>query len=621
MLLGLRLGFWNVQDWTGPTPEADQPTAPPASDLLVLEATRQLPQVPNYRYVAPFAVAPADNPPFGLLETLYEPFIVDPGQPILPRKFIPRLPVDNPPFGLLETLYEPFIVDPGLPIQPRYYPQQFISGQVPVQNYWLSTVLQTWQPPDPQAPLPRKLSPGIPGQSVDNPTPNLDEDINFSSVLGLWQPGDPWPTQQRKLSPGIPGQSVDFPPFSGRPQPPTNQPDPWVYTYTGNQPYGLPIKVLYGLSVDNPPRLRQQVFLPPEPFLQPQRGPLYPQPFVVTVSQPFVEPWLASVVASWQVPDPFPILPEKLTPPSTDNPPFTSAGRIGREAIQGWQPPDPLPTQPHYQVVQPFISVQYAYTTPWLWTVMLAWQPPDPQPTIPPRNVLYGLSVDNPPRFRIQVPPYWEAERLPVLPKQLSPGIPGQSVDNPPTKVVERVGIQLWQPGDPSPVLPKLLSPGIPGMSVDNPPQLTWAYRPILFPPEPPPKPWQPLYLAQPFVSANPPFSGRDLFSYILRTWQEPDPQPRQPVPLAIQPFFAPQNPPFSHLGRNERDNIVSQWQPLPWNFMNLPPLGGRFQQEGPAPVVVPANFTVSGPSVEDLFGPRDGVSWEWGGGVSKRTV
>ena len=124
---------------------------------------------------------------------------------------------------------------------------------------------------------PRRLSPGVPGQSIDAPPPvPLGRTQGaISQLAAAWLPpvltapesyqfaGIRQPAMGRQLAPGIPGQSVDNPVFGSpalrvpqRVVVAVQQPDPWTFTFAGaHQPHaprrlspGIP-----GQSIDNPP--------------------------------------------------------------------------------------------------------------------------------------------------------------------------------------------------------------------------------------------------------------------------------------------------------------------------------------------------------------------------------
>lgn len=119
-------------------------------------------------------------------------------------------------------------------------------------------------------------------------------------------------------------------------------------------------------------------------------------------------------------------------------------------------------------------------TIPWLSVVVAAWTPLDAAPVLA-RNLspgIPGVSVDAPPPSSSEIeqlasvawPTGWD---VPIVKGKLSPGIPGQSVDAPPAS--SNAGRQLarggeWPVGWSVPIVKGKASPGIPGQSVDQPP-------------------------------------------------------------------------------------------------------------------------------------------------------
>jgi hypothetical protein len=278
------------------------------------------------RPLNPFLSAvPANNPPFvdsgntpqQLAITLQasqpDPWIYAPPggwQPYQRRTLNPQLsqqPVNNPPFNQRTLGGAPVItawqpdpwvynyLGPAGGTQP-YGPHNLnpAISNVPANNppfdipnpSTLRVILDQWQP-DPWPPVfdgnhqayqGKQLSPGIPGQSVDNP-PFIDPGrLNTEMAVVSQQQPDPWaysyfgnlgPFMPKVLSPGIPGQSIDQPPYRspGRlPQamvPITDwQPETWPYVFMGwQQPYekqnlnpsitAVPIQVNYRLTVRN----------------------------------------------------------------------------------------------------------------------------------------------------------------------------------------------------------------------------------------------------------------------------------------------------------------------------------------------------------------------------------
>lgn len=536
---------------------------------------------------------------------------------------VPPPEVDEPP-GF--TLQVPFWEDdPPLPILPRYYPQPgpvVVADQFPSIRVWLSGIVQAWQPSDPFPTQANKLSPGIPGQSVDNPPPL--KDINYWIVpeslpqqRQLPSPGipgrsvdnpprlkfrrqhpettwiipDPFPAQVNKLSPGIPGQSVDNPPgLKFRRQHPETT---WIVldpppTQANKLSPGIP-----GQSVDNPPTLVRQ----PQPVVQepPQLTlpRLYPQPFVaVTAQNPFVPPWLSTVLQAWQPADLQAILRQLLNPSITavpvNDPPFDR--RHLEEFLRQWQPPDPLPTLPRF-LAAALLAVQVdnpPFDRRRLEDFLRAWLPPDPfphqqrklSPGIP------GQSVDNPPGLIRPFQPGIEEVRLPILPVRLPQAA---AAGQPALQAWLATVIQAWVARDPDIARQLKLPADLLAVRVDNPP---FSMR------------------------------GRNELDNIIRQWPLEQWLVRQ---VLLNPNFlavAVNNPPFSHLGRKELAEIITAWQAAPYDWELIQRLN-QVVQEGPfvPPVIVAERFTVSGPDVRDLFGPIGDVSWNWEGGTQKRTV
>lgn len=430
---------------------------------------------------------------------------------------------------------------------------------------WLNTTIQAWQPPDPQPftgdwqPLaPRKLSPGIPGQSVDSPPPanegrypNATPDV----IARSWQPPDPPPTLPRNLAPGVPGQSVDNPPLLASRQMPLALDVPW-----------------------------------PQPQVK-----LVPSAPPVTASQPYAPLWMSSVLSAWQAGDAPPTIPRLLNASflavPVDNPPFGMLEVYPDQSRDGIYYRQPFLRQVRrtgtdigVPFVPPVTSTFVPYTTFWMGAVT-AWSiQPDPPPTLP-RNLnpqLLAVPVDNPPFGLLVtvVEPWIGQDPLPTVPRF---GIPlGVQANNPPFSYFARTAqlqaiITLWQPPDPPPVQRGPLNPSILTVAVNNPP-FTYSAR-----------------TAQQ--------------NAILAAWQPPDPQPTQRGPLNPTVLaVAVNNPPFS--GRSELPNIIAQWQPpppQPWvNYLisgsNLPP----------GPPLSTGIFTVSGRDVIDLFGDATTVSNPW---------
>lgn len=458
------------------------------------------------------------------------------------------------------------------------------------------------------------LSPGIPGQSVDNPVPNAR---GVAGVYGIdrawWEPPDPQPQQIGKLSPGIPGQSVDNPPIL----------------------------------------LRQQSFYPADQVI-PQSVRYLPQgaAAVVTTQSPYSNAWIATVVQAWQPGDYLPLLQRYLVQPFVpSNPPFGFRSPIFRADDL------PYPQQPQRHVVQgaaPAVA-QSPYSDAWLVTVLQAWQSGDYLPTLPRRYVVQPgtVSADNPPFGLLETiyEPWLGDPPLPTLPRRVVP-FTAPSVDNPPFGLLYTI-VDPWLGDPPLPTLPRRIVQ--PAPVVNNPPFTNFsrgAYQVVYFswlPPDPlptlsnkitPPSvdlppPFYPLAITwgpddplptlppkftPPYRPDNPSFTnfGRGPYQIVGFSWLPPDPLPTLRVkqtPPSVVP--AADNPPFGLL-----ETIYEPWLE-PWSV--FPPYNYRVLvvQPGTAtpPLSNPREFTVSGQTVQDLFRPVGSISWNWGGKVSKRTT
>lgn len=205
----------------------------------------------------------------------------------------------------------------------------------------------------------KRMSSGIPGQSADPPPIfNPSQRVPQRVIVAIAQP-DPWtynfagssqPFAPRRLSPGIPGQSIDLPPFvhpartkaaiaaaAAASQPPVLV-YPESYAFAGiRQPTmgrqlapGIP-----GQSVDNPPIVTPSLRIP--------------QRTIVAIAQP--DPWTYTFAGSWQ-----PYGPKRISTgipgQSIDNPPFVARRKIAElgAIITTWEPPPPQPWFPRYQV-------------------------------------------------------------------------------------------------------------------------------------------------------------------------------------------------------------------------------------------------------------------------------
>lgn len=305
-------------------------------------------------------------------------------------------------------------------------------------------------------PLGAVLAGGVPPPS-DPPFVNRGRGATTALIVALWQPPDPQPhiggrqpLAPRRLPPAITAVPEDQPPFGQRGGSQgrqlgtwLSQPDPWTYNFAGGRQPFAPLRVppgSPGISAD------------PPPFAVRALNPA--QRAIVAAAQP--DPWTFTFAGAQQ-----PFAPRRLSPgipgQSIELPPF-----VPRSRTQG------------------MISQLAAMAQP-------------PVQTPPEAYQFVGI-------------------KQPGLGRQLSPGIPGQSVDNPifaspALRVPQRVVVATQQPdpwtytyaGAHQPHAPRRLSPGIPGQSIDDPPftarrktaeiaQVAVSWQP------PPPQPWMPRY-------------------------------------------------------------------------------------------------------------------------------
>jgi hypothetical protein len=242
-------------------------------------------------------------------------------------------------------------------------------------------------------------------------------------------------------------------------------------------------------------------------------------------------------------------LSPSITAVEVDTPPFTDGG------------PVPLPAS----------VVAVAQPNAWTYCYLGAAQPFGPR-TLSPR--IPGQSVDLPPSchpgrsaqtaslISLAQPDPWTfsffGTSQPFGAKTLSPGIPGQDRDPPPfshTGSTARTAalIALWQPdpwtysfpGGRQPFAAKTLSPGIPGQDLDLPPPNHSARMASTAALI---AEWQPDPWTFSFFGASQPFGAARLSPGI----------PGQDV----------DRPPFSHSGRTASSAaLIVLWQPDPWTY------------------------------------------------------
>ncbi len=483
------------------------------------------------------------------------------------------LVVPNPPFqqygsvdwlaGILQQwqLPNPLPIQkqplsPGIPGQSVDFPP-FVSEWI---DQAQGEIVYSWAPADPLPTLPRKLSPGIPGQSVDNPPPTYEgryPNPTPDVIARGWQPPDPLPTLPGRLSPGIPGQSVDNPPRLTHQQLPYQLPDPYPQVAVkAVQPFAA--SSLHFTSVWLNPVLASWQPIDPLPTLAKN---LNPQITAVEVDNPpfgllvtVIEPWLPEFLA--QQPQ-FRAIQPGVTPPVQ----VAYAPHWLASVIQSWAPPDPLPTLarnlPPSLLIVPNPPPYARY---WLASIIQSWQPPDPLPILPETlsPAIPGQSVDNPPSFSRQQPYPLSQDPLPQLPRLLpQPAAASIQVIYAPHWLA--TVIQSWQPLDPPATLARNLSPGIPGQSVDNPPGLTHQ---AAYPDQPFQLPQTLPLLPQAFASVVQVTYAPQWLASGFQAWIPLDPLPTLPRKLTPSLLIVP-NPPFSSMGRGAvTAGLIQSWQP-----------------------------------------------------------
>jgi hypothetical protein len=556
-----------------------------------------LPIQPRY-VVQPSVTVQVDNPPFGQdILSLWRDDWPLPQRPVQIAAILSAAPtppvVNNPPFGQLDTIFEPWSTDWLLPILP---PKLVQPGAPPVVNNppfrhpgrWPGQVAVnvSWAPPDPLPTLPRYVvQPGPPVVVNNPPFSHPGRWAGQVAVNVSWQPPDPPPTLPRYLvQPGaVTPAVVNNPPFgqlytifepwfADAPLPtlPRRAVPPSV-----DNPPGYPASDIVVIEVDAPlPQRPVQIAAILAPAPTPPSNPPFTHRGRLAVT--------AEIIGQWQPPDPQPILPRYVAQPGpavvVNNPPFSHPGRWpGQVAVNvSWLPPDPLPTLPQ-KLVQPGPAVVVnnpPFSHPGRWpgqvAINVSWQPIDPPPTLPQK--LVPPSVDNPPFSHAgRLPAYqsiiasWQPpDPPPTLPRQNSPGIPGQSVDNPPfthpgRTVVTAEIIGQWQPADPQPTQPVryLVQPSAPAAVAFIPSPPKWLSTVLGWwqPGDPLPElagKLPPSILNNPPRVDNPPFThqGRTVtYAQIVAMWQPPDPPPTQLIPSA--PTIPPPKPPVTVTGQH----------------------------------------------------------------------
>ena len=315
------------------------------------------------------------------------------------------------------------------------------------------------------------------------------------------------------------------------------QPDPWVYAFMGNRQPWAPRQ----LSAD-----QLAVIVSTQVYTAPGRLSALLQ--IVTAWQP--DPWLYAGMGS-QVAYKARQISPGVPGQSIDRPPLTLGGPYALKAE----------------------AIQIAQPDPWTYSFMGALQP------FGPRNLSAGVPgqwISAPPTTRPgqlaqvdQIANAWQPDpwvyaglgaRQAYMGRQISPGVPGQSYNEPPYQLggpialrAEVVSIAQPDPwvyafmGQMQPFGARRLSPGVPGQSIDAPPLTNDGPLTI--------KLQQAAFSAPDWNGAAWPyiFSGRT--------------QPYAPSMVAIS-AAGPNNPSFRHTaGTAAMRSVIRSWDPPPYDF------------------------------------------------------
>lgn len=338
------------------------------------------------------------------------------------------------------------------------------------------------------------------------------------------------------------------------------------------------------------------------------------------------DPWVHVYEAIGGRPGPF--MPATLTPSLliVPNPPFVSVGRqawtVYEEAFS--RQPDPWPYV--YTSAQPYargpfftpsgavvVTPQGPYANLWMASVIQSWFADPPRPVLQPQLApgIPGQSVDNPPAgFRQFNPPYPDVYVTPQ-PQRFTP---------PPTAVVVQtytpysnvwVGtvVQSWFVDPPRPQQPTYSNSS--NLIVPNPPfgvspSPVWGFSPGYVP-----VPYSGFTVSGPVPPVQVIYKNQWI-SGILQQWQPPDPLPTLPRNLNPSQLIVP-NPPIIGSGPTSlwQNSIFAQ--PDPWPYVFFDTTTGAQPYVGPTPTPPPTVIVIpQGPYanlwmasvVQSWFGP-----------------
>jgi len=395
------------------------------------------------------AVVTAQPPRRTLPETILASWRALSQTPVLGPGYAQPYVPDNPPFGLdawLSSTLAQWQVAPWPQQRNAKLIQEAVAAAAANPSFdqsWVWGVLNQWQAAPALIAQARNLSSGIPGQSVDDPPRTYRAD---NRIIRLWDAPPPSPSQKGSISSGIPGQSVDNPP---------NRAAELRAALVSWQP-PAPIQIQYAryiqqiaiAAADNPPF----GVIPPWSALgqwqartltKIEQALVIPE-FVAAVANnpPFGMPqdWLFGTLGQWQITPPAPALYRKLVQEFVaavvNNPPF---GIIRPwSALNQWQ-------------ARTLTKIEQALVIP-EFVAAVANNPP------------FGM----PPKWFLEALAYWQIIPPPIVrARNLSPAIPGQSIDQPPGRILNLTWVRQprWAVAGSGSIAP-LIPPAI----VNNPP-------------------------------------------------------------------------------------------------------------------------------------------------------
>jgi hypothetical protein len=407
---------------------------------------------------------------------------------------------------------------------------------------------------------------------------------SLGAILQNWRFKDPAPQQARKLSPQITAVPEDNPPFGlGRQAWPSIAPA-WLA-----QPPRR-VAAIAGVSADNPPfGARRQPSAAPPAWWPPQSAPRT-QPQSVDDPPRESASALASIIAQWLPPPPWPKQATKLAPQliavAEDNPPFG----VHATPPGAWFQQLPQPVVRLRFVVQAAVPADFVpFTRPAVWRASVDW--PSQRRLLPAS--LIAVAEDNPP-FGLKRQAFAQAAAWPAQASARIAPLIGVAADNPPFG--RRASVWTAQATWPAQSSRRAVIP-----STDNPPfgAKRQRYGDAL-----PSWPTQPRRVLAPQSVDDPPVRLRAIWT-ILDAWRPAPPQPPVSGKLnAAALAVAVDDPPFA--SRRLRE-IPAYWLPPPTLWRQVKHAGTL---RGTVFVGEPSGVWVA-PSSEKWTAPLAGRVWK----------